>query len=476
MKIASCDSKFRVSLCVTLVAAFCICAAIFASANQALAAGYDRSGAWWSKVPKPLFGMAYTAEPSDYNNTAPLGNPARNVCPQPNACKYFDSDFANSDFSLLWGSGTNGRNDLGAIRNLGMNFIALYDWSGGFCREHAPFLNAAWNSGTNPLMVTIPISDFNLTSVFNPVTQANILSILYEAYGLDQNGNGTPQINPAVSMWRIGNEVQLHGIALANAAEVAKIIINFEADKSIPDNQKLVFTSDVDFGIHGSQPPAISQLLALQSAFSNAGLSDIWHTRYIASINTTNPASFIENYVQNVFSNQGDFNTGAGLPMFFTEYGLDSNEACKYEKSTHHPNLDCNSISDENKAQAEYEKAEFQAGAALAKNSPTSSFFYGFSVFQWQDAFWNCPNRYANGTSACTESLFGIQTVGPKTTDGQISGGRCGLQATTYPVNTLDQKPIFADIPGAIAATTPPTLGGTPKGKHKGLFKHHGKK
>ena len=49
------------------------------------------------------------------------------------------------------------------------------------------------------------------------------------------------------------------------------------------------------------------------------------------------------------------------------------------------------------------------------------------------------------------------------------------MQTTTYPVNALDQKSIIAEIPGAIAATTPPTLGGTPKGKHKGLFKDHGK-
>lgn len=469
-------AESRVFCRVTLPTVLFLCGAIFVTATQGLAAGYDRSGPWWSKVPKPLFGMAYTAEPSDYNNTAPLGNPERNVCPQPNACKYFDSDFANSDFSLLWGSDNNGRNDLGTIRGLGMNFIALYDWSGGGCRNHVPFLNAAWNGGTKPLMVTIPISDFNVTNAFDPVTKANILSIVYEAYGLDQNGNGTPLINPGVGMWRIGNEVQLHQIPLANAAEVAKIILNFEADKSIPDNQKLVFTSDVDFGILGGQPPGISQLLALQQAFSDAGLSDIWHTRYIASINTTNPANFIENYVTNVFPVQGDFNTGAGLPLFFTEYGIDSLEACKYVNATTKPNLNCNSITDVDKAQGQYDTAAFQAGAALAKNSPTSSFFYGFAVFQWQDAFWKCPNRYAKGTPGCTESLFGIQTVGAMTTSGSISGGQCGLQATTYPVNTLDPKPIFGDIPAALAATTPPPPGGTLKGKHKGLFKHHGKK
>jgi hypothetical protein len=204
-----------------------------------------------------------------------------------------------------------------------------------------------------------------LMSVFDSVTKANVLSILYEAYGLDQSGNGTPQINPAVGMWQIRNEVQLHQIALVNAAEVAKIILNFEADKNIPDNQKLVFSPDVDFGILFGQPPAISQLLALQKAFSDAGLSGIWHTRFIAGINTTNPVGFIENYVQNMFPLQGDFSAGAGLPCSLSNTVWTANEACKYVKATILPNVDCNSISDQDKAQAECEKAEFQAGAAL---------------------------------------------------------------------------------------------------------------
>jgi hypothetical protein len=92
-------------------------------------AQYDRSGPWWAKLQRPMLGVAYTAEPSDYNNTAPIGNPARNVCNDPSACKYFDSDFTNADFSLLWGPA--GRDDLDAIRKLKMNFIALYDWVGG---------------------------------------------------------------------------------------------------------------------------------------------------------------------------------------------------------------------------------------------------------------------------------------------------------------------------------------------------------
>ena len=432
-----------------LIVGILLCGVIFLSAAQALA-GYDRSGPWWKLVPRPLLGMAYTAEPSDYNNKAPMDSPKRTSCPQPFKCKYFDSDFANSDFSALWGSP--GRNDLSTIRTvLKMNFITLYDWSGGFCRNHTPFLNAAWNGGKNPLMVTIPISNYNVQTAFDPVTRSNIRSILFQAYGLDANGSGTPKINPAVSMWRIGNEVQFNGIALKNAAEVAKIIENFEKEKRIPAGQQLVFTSDIDFRILNNQPPGISQLLALKAAFINAGLSDIWYKRFIASFNTKNPAPFIENYVKNVFPRQGDFSQGAGLPLFFTEYGQNSKEACDYIKANVNPKLNCSLLADQNKAQAEYDAAEFKVGSALAKTAQNSAtgYFYGFAVFQWQDAFWKCPAEYTNG-KWCTESLFGIQTVGPKTMDGQIAGGACGLQRTTYPVNKLQPKPVFNQIPGAL--------------------------
>jgi hypothetical protein len=243
-----------------------VIASIFIPTKDSFAQ-YDRSGPWWGKVQRPLLGVAYTAEPSDYDLSS-------NVCPNPSTCKYFDSDFTNADFSLLWGPA--GRNDLDAIRKLKINFIALYDWAGGFCRNHKPFLTAALNNGSNPLMVAVPISDTKVATAFDPVEVTDIRTILYEVYGLDTSGNGTPTLNPAVAMWRIGNEVQLHQIHLANAVQVAKIIVDFENEKHIVDRDKLLFTSDVDFGILNGQPPGISQLIALQQAFINAGMSDIW--------------------------------------------------------------------------------------------------------------------------------------------------------------------------------------------------------
>jgi hypothetical protein len=397
---------------------------------------YDRSGPWWSKVQRPIFGMAYTAEPSDYDNTSSGKN---SNCAPP--CKYFDSDFTNADFSLLWGP--SGRNDLDTIRKLKVNFITLYDWVGGFCRNHKPFLDAAWNGGTNPLMVTVPFADSKVQNV----DENDIRSIIYEVYGLDSGGNGTPALNPAAAMWRIGNEAEGHGIPLANVARVAQIILDFETAKNIPDSDKLLITSDVDFGKpFPSFPPGIHQIIALQQAFTDAGLVDFWHTRFIASVNPFNPGTpDISDFVKE-FPQESDFSLGDGLALFFAEYGQNSKDACGIINSTKHENLDCSNLSDQNKAQAEYLQDQFQVGTDLATARGTK-FFYGFSVFQWQDAFWKCPAEYGGGRpNGCTESLFGVQTVGAKTMDGSIVNTNCGLNAATYPVNTLDHTPAYGSI------------------------------
>jgi hypothetical protein len=301
--------------------------------------------------------------------------------------------------------------------------------------------------------VTIPISNFNVREMGSQTP--NILSILYQAYGLDAQGNGTPNISSAVSMWRIGNEVEHSGIPAANAAKVAKIIVDFETQKNIPDSQKLVMTSDVDFGVKNGRAPGIQQVLALQRQFIDAGLSAIWYTRFIVSINTVNPASDINKFVTKTFPNQGDFTQGDALPMFFTETGRNGKEACEYIRDTKDRSLNCRTLADQNTGQDQFDTDVFKAGTALvsATDGALKSYFYGFSVFQWQDAFWKCPrdykNNYANG-GACTESTFGIQTVGDLTMNAPITNNNCGLQGGTYPVNVLAPKPIFSDIPGTV--------------------------
>jgi hypothetical protein len=136
------------------VVLFAILSAAFTLNGTAQAPAYDRSGPWWKAVPRPLQSMAYTPEPSDYAA----------VCHNPAECKYFDSDFYNSDFKLLWGPG--GRDDLRTLGEIHANNLHLYDWS--TCRDHLPFLNHALANG---LTVWVPFSNYNVSDPFAPDRQ-----------------------------------------------------------------------------------------------------------------------------------------------------------------------------------------------------------------------------------------------------------------------------------------------------------------
>lgn len=105
---------------------------------------------------KPLKGMCYVPYTSDWTTNRGQGQ------------KYFDTDYTNSCFPLLWSSANNGRGDLKTFHSLGVNFLRLYDWSappnppGGTLtlnlRNHLPFLDECARYG---IKVAIPISNYN---------------------------------------------------------------------------------------------------------------------------------------------------------------------------------------------------------------------------------------------------------------------------------------------------------------------------
>lgn len=77
--------------------------------------------------------------------------------------------------------------------------------------------------------------------------------------------------------------------------------------------------------------------------------------------------------------------------------------------------------------------------ATALDKSPAQSktgYFYGYSVFQWQDAFWKCPG------TICTESQFGMQKRAAHLTEGTIGGGKCGIPVNSfkYPVFHFEHK------------------------------------
>ena len=112
-------------------------------------------------------------------------------------------------------------------------------------------------------------------NAFDPEVTGNIQRIVREVYGLDERNNGRKTPHPSVVMWAIGNEYDYWKLPAANIAHIAKIIVDLENTAGIPQNQRLIFTASVSFGIVAGQPPAIEQIQVLQRAFIAAGLSDV---------------------------------------------------------------------------------------------------------------------------------------------------------------------------------------------------------
>jgi hypothetical protein len=414
---------FRLARLVLLSSLLSVAVVFSAPQANAQPPVYDRSGPWWRIIPRPLLSMANTPEPADYD--------AAFTCPYPDGCKYFDTDFYNSDFALLWGPG--GRDDLKILGQIHANNLHLYDWS--ICRDHLPFLNYAQANG---LTVWVPFSNHNLSNPFDPAQRANIQNIVREIYGLDQQNMGRKTHHPAVVIWDIGNEYDINGYPAANVAEVAKIVVELENAAGIPESEKLVFTLPVSFAVFDGKPPAIQQVLALQEAFLAAGLSDVWYKRFMASTATTNDGAFMDHYIRETFPLAGDFSNGEGLPLFLSEYGANGQDACLFY---HHDQARCKAPDQQelrDRSQEDYNSAEFNVAVELGRTTPGSktAYFYGFSVFQWQDAFWKCPG------TICTESQFGIQKRASFLTEGTIAGGRCRIPVNSfkYPVTDLQHK------------------------------------
>jgi hypothetical protein len=131
------------------------------------------------------------------------------------------------------------------------------------------------------------------------------------------------------------------------------------------------------------KPAAIEQILDLQRAFIAAGLSDVWYNRFLASVNTTNDAAFMDDYIKRRFPAQGDFSKGDGLPLFLNEYGQNGQNACAL---LHRDRIEACAAPDNpalrDSSQNEYNAAEFKVGIALSTAPADSStgYFYGFGL------------------------------------------------------------------------------------------------
>lgn len=355
---------------------------------------------------QPLKGVSYSPAPSDDTPRPPL--------------KYFDTDFANSTFPLIWTPGQGGRGDVKNLADIGVNFLHLYDWSvppapgsapGAYQRNHLPFLEYC---GRCKVKVMVPISNYFMEQIHQgkgSTVKSQIQAMVAEVY----NGGKTPL--PGAGMWGIANEYDLAGgFNVKDVVQAMAYLLDAEQALGIAAGSTLPVTSPVSFGTGGlPDAPAIAAIQKLKKAVESypALGSKFWTGRFVASANTFNDGAFLARYIQKVFP--GYF---PDLPFFFAEMGIDINGQGR----------------DEN-AQAKYV-------ATQLANTPPEGNFLGRCVFQFL-------NQSALKTG--TEATFGMTKYSQsgQYRTGSIPAGYDPGGGQSYRVDELTEKPLYKAVQSA---------------------------
>jgi len=349
----------------------------------------------------PIQGVAYTPVPSD-DAPAP---------PQ----KYFDTDFTNSTFPLLWGADNGGRGDIGTLSGIGVNFVHLYDWSvppapgsspGQYQRDHLPFLQECAKQSVN---VFVPISNYFMEQIHQgngATVKGQIQAMVTEVY----NGGTTPVAG--AGMWGIANEFDLAGGFNVNDVVQAMVyLVEAEQSMGIQTADLLPVTSPVSFAQAGGVPPAIAAIQSLQQAIeSNSTLgSSFWSGRFVAAMNSFNDGAYLNNYIANTFPQYFP-----DLPFFLSEMGINLN------------------------GQATTEQEQAQYVLDQLNNTVPSGNFLGRCVFQFLNQ---------TAMKSGTEATFGMTKYsGSIITTGTIPSGYVPGGGETYPVDGLTQKPLYQSV------------------------------
>jgi len=351
----------------------------------------------------PMRGSAYVPAPSDDALNPPD--------------KYFDTDFTNSTFPLIWGKANGGRGDLFNFANdLKVNFLHLYDWNvppfpdqepGPYKRSHMSFLNEC---AANNIKVFVPISNFFMEKLHKGKEDVtpDIKAMVTEIY----NAGTTP--HTAAGIWGIGNEFDLAGgFSVTDVAKMIQILVNIETSMGIPASNLLPITSPVSFADPTNKDiPGIIAIQNLHAALQAIGLENVWNTRFIASTNPQNNGAYIKNYIDNTFPSY--FPT---IPFFFAEMGTpikqDPNWPVKTEQN-----------------QAEWVLSQIQ-------NSHPRGNFLGACVFQFLN-----QTTLKEGS----ESTFGMTKPSGSFTMGNIPGNYIPGGGQSYRIDNLTQKPMYQSV------------------------------
>ena len=355
----------------------------------------------------PILGVSYSPVPSDDTPSPPQ--------------KYFDTDFTNSSFPLIWGSENSGRGDIKNLAAIGVNFVHLYDWSvppapgnppGDYQRNHLPFLKEC---ATQAVKVFVPISNYFLEQIHQgqgDTVKGQILAMVTEVY----DGKTSPL--PGAGMWGIGNEFDLAAgkFDAADVATAIQYLLEAETTLNITAANTLPITSPVSFAVQNDLPPGIQAIQDLQAAIkANGSIPDaFWDGRFVASTNPNNDGDFIKNYIDVSFPKYYP-----NLPFFFSEMGINTGPG---------------------PAPTDADQAAF-VGKQLAASQARGNFL-GCCVFQFLDQ---------TAMKTGSQATFGMTKYsGTQSTTGTIEPSDYDPRGNgSYPVDVLTHKPLYDTVKSA---------------------------
>jgi hypothetical protein len=339
-------------------------------------------------------GINYEPTPSDY------------VVPPPGL--YFDTDFYNQDFVQLWGTGTppkqpSGRDDVGDMLSMGVNFIRVFNWDPGGTvaqplRNHSPWLDFLVNDAAKRIYTAGVFSNGNRATA-----AAQMVVDQFNSFSSAEKGQ--------IAVWFIGNEISPTDPYTLQTLQVIK-------DSAQPPLDAIPIC--VPFQMSSTQDALDKIKTNYQEQFVPVGLE----SRFIACLNfyglgkpasQQSPEDQLKEFITAFFADS--FVQSNNITLLLTEFGINFDGSSGVE-----PNAGGDAAK-----QGQYLSEMLQESIALQARY---SRFLGQVVFEYTNENWKTPS---------TEANFGLYSLKPQ--DPPFTGKTTRPDDPPYPIDTLMVRP-----------------------------------
>ncbi len=260
-----------------------------------------------------LKGICYDAFSPEYNPSTAN-----------NTSLFHGSDAAASHMRPLWGKSIDGiwykepdagyRDDLGRLKQIGVNLVRLYDWDPA--NNHMPFLDYCYVLG---IKVLVPVSNYFLGAFGTAPGMVESINSLIKSFSDEDNND----YHPAIYGITIGNEIDI------NPAISEEYVLKFTQEwvKLEPRyHRKVPIGHPISFATHGEKHPCFNFWdRFLPTLLANESLKD----RLMLCPNSYNEANYLfgqwkfgsweklkNGWIDSVFARYN-------LPVLFCEIGAD---------------------------------------------------------------------------------------------------------------------------------------------------------